>query len=238
MAKNRQNNYQNRTTANTTQTAVPEQPTEVAQVPVETEAEILARKLGITKVYDKTTGELKLPSTPALRRLAELRKKPVIGETTKVDIKQMVTDKYGEKVAGHPQMEYVISVLSEYVERMSPNNSVDEKEGGIQQVKLANLYDAVLNLPPEIAQSCLTVIVSVIKDNLTLAFSPHHALRFANTMQTTQEQALRFQLLTTLFMALADGTSKKDLPKVVNIRRLLEYVNTRDGKANISEFIN
>ena len=57
-------------------------------------------------------------------------------------------------------------------------------------------------------------------------------------MPVDKTRAIRFQLLTTLFMSMASGTTKKNLSKTINIQQLLEYVTERTAKANISEFIN
>lgn len=198
----------------------------------------LAKELNLSVRTNSTTGELILPSTPAMRAAAARKNaKPIIQDST-MDIEDYVLNKYGEEAVNNPNIQLVISTLADYVKRMSPNASIDEKQGGITQGNLANLYDVVLSLKPEVAQVSLEIIVAVVKQNLRGSFTPRAALRFANTMPVDKERAIRFQLLTTLFMSMASGTTKKDLAKTLNIKQLLEYVTERSAKANISEFIN
>ena len=198
----------------------------------------LAKELNLTVRTDPGTGKAILPSTPAMRAAAARKKvKPVV-EDSSMDIEAFVKDRYGENAVSDVNIKLVMSTLATYVKHMSPSASIDEKQGGIQQEKLANLYDVVLSLKPEIAQVALEIIVSVVKQNINGAFTPRSALRFANTMPLDKDRAIRFQLLTTLFITMGSGTAKKDLAKKVNVRQLLEYVTERNAKANISEFIN
>ena len=198
----------------------------------------LAKELNMTVRKDANTGKAILPSTPAMRAAAAAAARTVVMPVPGIDIEKHVIDTYGEDVAQEPNIKLIISTLSTYVKRMSPSASIDEKSGGEVQASLASMYDVVLSLKPEYAQVGLEIIVAVIKRHVSGAFSETAALRFANTMPVNSERALRFQLLTTLFMALANGTNKKDLGKVINIRQLVEYISSRDAKANISEFIN
>lgn len=202
------------------------------------ETEELAKNLNLTGRRDLHTGKPILPSTPAMRAAAAARARKKVFDDNVMNIESYVIDNYGEHVVDNVNIKLVIATLSEYVKRMGPNTSVDETLGGDMQAKLANLYDIVLGLKPDIAQTSLEIIVAVIKNNLQGAFELTRALRFANTMPLNGELSLRFQLLTTLFINIAKGTSKKDLAKTINIRQLLEYIPDRNAKANISEFIN
>lgn len=198
----------------------------------------LARELNITLRRDPHTNKPITPSTPAMRAALErlARNKPTIADTS--NIEEMVVEQYGEKVAENPNIKRVVAVLTEYVKRMSPNSSITETRGGELQATLAELYDLALSLKPELSQIALEIIVSVVKQNANGAFQEKLAFRFANTTPLNKELSLRFQLLTTLFITLANGTKKKDLAKVISIRQLHEYITDRTAKANLSEFIN
>lgn len=198
----------------------------------------MARELDISLRRDPVTRKPIIPSTPAMR--AALARKALNNKTPiqMSNIETLVIDTYGETVAADPNIKMIISVMTEYLKRMGPNSTIDEKRGGELQASLANLYDVVLSLPPELAEIGLETIVTIIKQNIRGAFKQTLALRFANTMPLNKELSLRFQLLTTLFISLASGIKKKDLAKTINIRQLHEYVSDRTAKANLSEFIN
>lgn len=198
----------------------------------------MARELDISLRRDPVTRKPIIPSTPAMR--AALARKALNNKTPiqTSNIETLVIDTYGETVAADPNIKMIISVMTEYLKRMGPNSTIDEKRGGELQASLANLYDVVLSLPPELAEIGLEIIVTIIKQNIRGAFKQTLALRFANTMPLNKELSLRFQLLTTLFISLASGIKKKDLAKTINIRQLHEYVSDRTAKANLSEFIN
>lgn len=198
----------------------------------------MARELDISLRRDPVTRKPIIPSTPAMR--AALARKALNNKTPiqTSNIETLVIDTYGETVAADPNIKMIISVMTEYLKRMGPNSTIDEKRGGELQASLANLYDVVLSLPPELAEIGLETIVTIIKQNIRGAFKQTLALRFANTMPLNKELSLRFQLLTTLFISLASGIKKKDLAKTINIRQLHEYVSDRTAKANLSEFIN
>ena len=198
----------------------------------------MARELNISLRRDPVTRKPIIPSTPAMR--AALARKALNNKTPiqMSNIETLVIDTYGETVAADPNIKMIISVMTEYLKRMGPNSTIDEKRGGELQASLANLYDVVLSLPPELAEIGLETIVTIIKQNIRGAFKQTLALRFANTMPLNKELSLRFQLLTTLFISLASGIKKKDLAKTINIRQLHEYVSDRTAKANLSEFIN
>lgn len=198
----------------------------------------MARELNISLRRDPVTRKPVIPSTPAMR--AALARKALNNKTPiqMSNIETLVIDTYGETVAADPNIKMIISVMTEYLKRMGPNSTIDEKRGGELQASLANLYDVVLSLPPELAEIGLETIVTIIKQNIRGAFKQTLALRFANTMPLNKELSLRFQLLTTLFISLASGIKKKDLAKTINIRQLHEYVSDRTAKANLSEFIN
>ena len=198
----------------------------------------MARELDISLRRDPVTRKPIIPSTPAMR--AALARKALNNKTPiqTSNIEALVIDTYGETVAADPNIKMIISVMTEYLKRMGPNSTIDEKRGGELQASLANLYDVVLSLPPELAEIGLETIVTIIKQNIRGAFKQTLALRFANTMPLNKELSLRFQLLTTLFISLASGIKKKDLAKTINIRQLHEYVSDRTAKANLSEFIN
>lgn len=198
----------------------------------------MARELNISLRRDPVTRKPIIPSTPAMR--AALARKALNNKTPiqMSNIEALVIDTYGETVAADPNVKMIISVMTEYLKRMGPNSTIDEKRGGELQASLANLYDVVLSLPPELAEIGLETIVTIIKQNIRGAFKQTLALRFANTMPLNKELSLRFQLLTTLFISLASGIKKKDLAKTINIRQLHEYVSDRTAKANLSEFIN
>lgn len=200
----------------------------------------LAKELGVTAVTDVRTGQKSLPSTPAMRayaaRQAELEKAQQANAVTSVA--DMVKENYNAVVASNPTVVYVTTTLDEYIKRMSPKNSIDEVTGGQQQTKMARLYDTILLQQPELAQICLKIVVSAIKNNLNDAFAPLYAHRFANTVMLNQEEALRFQMLTTTFIALAEGTPKSDLNSKISVRKLLDYIPDRNAKSNMSEFLN
>lgn len=198
----------------------------------------LAKELNLSVRTDKNTGMPILPSTPAMRAAAARRAVSVVMPTVAMDIEQHIFDTYGKDSVKDVNIKLLIDVLSDYVKLMSPSASITETQGGNQQAKLANLYDVVLSLKPELSQISLEIIVNVIKQNIRGAFAERNALRFANTMPIDKERAMRFQLLTTLFISMAGGTAKKDLAKTINLKQLLEYVTERNAKANISEFIN
>lgn len=198
----------------------------------------LAKELNLTIRKDPHSGKPMLPSTPAMRAAAALAARKTTVAHTGINIDGYVIEHFGEQAASNPNVKLIVSTLSDYVKRMSPNASIDEKTGGELQAKLANMYDIVLSLKPELAQVCLEIIVAVVKQHLRGAFQQTSALRFANTMPLNTERSLRFQLLTTLFMSMASGTTKANLAKTINIRQLLEYITERNAKANISEFIN
>lgn len=198
----------------------------------------LAKELNLTVRINPQTGEPILPSTPALRAAAARKAMLVVQPTDAVDLEAHIKDKFGEKVSNDPNIKLVVNNLSEYVKIMGPKATISEEAGGEAQAKLANTYDIVLALEPDVAQIALSVIVTIIKQHLNGAFKETMALRYANTMPLNNELAVRFQLLTTLFITLAAGTSKKDLAKTINIRHLLEYISDRKAKANLSEFIN
>lgn len=210
-------------------------------VPQETEQDEqirLAKELNLTIRTDPQSGKAILPSTPAMRAAAARQAyKPVV-ENTGINLDDYVLENYGDMASENPNIKLVTATLTDYIKRMNPASSIDETTGGEQQAKLANMYDVVLSLKPEIAQMALEIVVAVVKQNQRGAFNQTAALRFANTMPLNSERALRFQLLTTLFISLAGGTTKKDLAKTLNIRQLLEYITDRNAKANISEFIN
>lgn len=208
---------------------------------IETEAEErlrLAKELNLTVRTDQHTGKPILPSTPAMRAAAALAARKTTVPVVGMDIENFVVQTYGDAVAQNPNIKLIISTLADYIKRMSPGASIDEKTGGEIQAAAANMYDVVLSLKPEFAQVGLEIIVAVVKQNLRGAFSETAAMRFANTMPLNTERSIRFQLLTTLFMSLAAGTKKRDLAKVINVRQLVEYISDRNAKANISEFIN
>lgn len=198
----------------------------------------LAKELNLTVRTDPNTGKPVLPSTPAMRAAAAAAARKPLAVNTHMDIDEYVLKTFGEQAAENPNIKLVVSKLTNYVKKMSPTASIDEITGGEQQAELANMYDVVLSLKPELSQVGLEIIVAVVKQNIRGAFGQTTALRFANTMPVNNERAIRFQLLTTLFMSMATGTTKKDLAKTINIRQLLEYITDRNAKANISEFIN
>lgn len=209
--------------------------------PIETEHEErlrLAKELNLTVRNDINTGKPILPSTPAMRAAAALNARKTTVTLPGMNIEAFVIETYGNELAQNPNIKLIISTLTDYVKRMSPSASIDEKTGGEVQAQAANMYDVVLSLKPEYAQVGLEIIVAVVKQNLRGAFSETSAMRFANTMPLNTERSIRFQLLTTLFMSLAAGTKKQDLAKVINVRQLVEYISDRNAKANISEFIN
>ena len=177
----------------------------------------MARELNISLRRDPVTRNPIIPSTPAMR--AALARKALNNKTPiqTSNIEALVIDTYGETVAADPNIKMIISVMTEYLKRMGPNSTIDEKRGGELQASLANLYDVVLSLPPELAEIGLETIVTIIKQNIRGAFKQTLALRFANTMPLNKELSLRFQLLTTLFISLASGIKKKDLAKTINI---------------------
>ena len=174
------------------------------------------------------------PSTPFTR---QVRQAVVMGERTRVDLLETVKETYGDKAAENPQIKYLVATLGQYVEKMSKNSVIDEQQGGAMQARLADIYDTVLNLTPELSHIGINLIVSVIKDNLNDCFSDTMALRFANAMKINQQQALRFQMLTTLFVALARGTKKQDLGRRISIRKLVEYIPDRNAKENLMEYV-
>ena len=175
-----------------------------------------------------------VPSTPFTR---QVRQAVVMGERTRVDLLETVKGTYGDKVAENPQIKYLTATLGQYVEKMSKSSVIDEQQGGAMQARLADIYDTVLNLTPELSHIGINIIVSVIKDNLNDCFSDTMALRFANAMKINQQQALRFQMLTTLFVALARGTKKQDLGRRISIRKLVEYIPDRNAKENLMEYV-
>lgn len=174
------------------------------------------------------------PSTPFTR---QVRQAVVMGERTRVDLLETVKTTYGNKAAENPQIKYLVATLGQYVEKMSKSSVIDEQQGGAMQARLADIYDTVLNLTPELSHIGINIIVSVIKDNLNDCFSDTMALRFANAMKINQQQALRFQMLTTLFVALARGTKKQDLGRRISIRKLVEYIPDRNAKENLMEYV-
>lgn len=174
------------------------------------------------------------PSTPFTR---QVRQAVVMGERTRVDLLASVKETYGAKVAENPQIKYLTATLGQYVEKMSKSSVIDEQQGGAMQARLADIYDTVLNLTPELSHIGINIIVSVVKDNINDCFSDTMALRFANAMKINQQQALRFQMLTTLFVALARGTKKQDLGRRISIRKLVEYIPDRNAKENLMEYV-
>lgn len=209
--------------------------------PIETESQErlrLAKELNLTVRNDINTGKPILPSTPAMRAAAALNARKTTVNVPGMNIETYVIETYGNDLAQNPNIKLIISTMTDYIKRMSPSASIDEKTGGEVQAQAATMYDVVLSLKPEYAQVGLEIIVAVVKQNLRGAFSETAAMRFANTMPLNTERAIRFQLLTTLFMSLAAGTKKQDLAKVINVRQLVEYISDRNAKANISEFIN
>lgn len=223
------------TNVKTNQTVKPNTPKTTTE---EDEQLKLAKELNLTIRTDISTGKPILPSTPAMRAAAAAAARKPVYNRVEVNIEDFVKENYGAIAAENPNIKLVVTTLVDYIKRMSGNASIDETAGGEQQSKLANMYDVVLSLQPEVSQTALEIIVAVVKQNQHDAFKQTTALRFANTMALNTERSLRFQLLTTLFMSLAAGTSKKDLAKTLNIRQLLEYITERNAKANISEFIN
>lgn len=174
---------------------------------------------------------------PLVKILAE-REKQRTETPTKLDISEYVKTTFGEDVLNDPQIQYVVATLSDYITHMSPEVSIDEVVGGKYQAKLANMYDVVLGLEPELSQVGLQIITNIVRNNIGGAFADTHSLRFANTMQLNIQQANRFQLLTVLFTTLGSGTAKKDLAKKISIRKLLDYIPDRDAKTNLTEFVN
>lgn len=221
------------------QTETKEEPVaDVAEAPVKSEEEILAEKLGINGVTDVRTGKKSFPSTPVMRAYAERLKELESEKVTEpLSLKAKVKEEYGEVVAGNTFVNYVVTTLEDYVVNMSPKRVVNEKLGGEYQTKLARMYDRVLAEEPELSQICLNIIVTAIKAELNETFSAYNALRFANTVALNTEDALRFQTLTGLFIALAEGTPKSQLDTVVSVKKLLDYTPERNAKTNISEFI-
>lgn len=198
----------------------------------------LAKELNLTVRTNPSTGKPILPSTPAMRAAAARLAVKTVQPTQQLNIEKLVSDEFGEKVLEDVNIKLIISGLSEYVKKMSPSNVIDEDAGGAAQAKLANLYDVALSLEPAVAEMALKIIVTVIKLNLSGTFKPTMSLRFANTMPLNSEHALRFQLLTTLFCALASGVTKKDLGRTLNVRQLIDHLSDRNAKSNLSEFIN
>lgn len=201
--------------------------------------EQIADMLGLPKVYD-TFGNRVIPSTPALKMMLERQEKTYLEkafDNSKADIEKLVVSLASESALENTIVQHVVSLFSEYLEQMSPKFTIDETSGGKLQTRLATLYDHVLNADSSVSQVCLNVIVEIIRKNLGGAFSENYALRFANTMSTNKDQQLRFHAITTVLLAIANGTSKRNLAKTIDVRKLLDYIPDRQAKANMSEFI-
>lgn len=202
----------------------------------------LIDELGVKPVgVDIMTGQPILPNTPMLRRMKELQDSQNNGvAVTNKTLTDVVKEKYGEQTAKHPTVTYAVSILSEYVERMSPNNLVTEEEGAAYQLKLARLYDAVLNAEPELSMICLEIIVATVTEHISGVFSERYAQRFINVVRLNPEQSYRFQMLTTLFMELGRRAKQKSpapIGESVNIPRLMDFIPDRNAKANLAEFL-
>lgn len=195
--------------------------------------ELGLRPMGVNVMKNK---EIQ-PSTPLLRRMKEQQERSKLNTEGKQDIEEMIIQKFGAEVLQDPQVKYVLDTVCNYAEVMSPNRAVNEQLGGEQQEKLARLYDAVLNYNPDLSNLCLKIIVEVAKANRDLAFNERYALRFINVVRLNQTYSLRFQMLQTLFVNLAAETSAKDIHKVVNVRKLLDYITDSNAKANLSDFL-
>lgn len=208
----------------------------------ENEHQQLVNELGVKPAgRDITTGQEILPNTPMLRRMKELAKSQQnsVSKTNKT-LTEVVKEKYGEQLAQHPTVINVVSILSEYVERMSPENTVTEEAGASYQLKLARLYDSVLNAEPELAMVCLEIIVATVTEHITEAFSERFALRFINVARLNPEQAYRFHMLTTLFIELGRRANQKNptpIGESVNIQKLMDFIPDRNAKANLAEFL-
>lgn len=214
----------------------------VTEVVTITEHQQLVNELGVKSAgRDITTGQEILPNTPMLRRMKELAKSQQnsVSKTNKT-LTEVVKEKYGEQLAKHPTVINVVSILSEYVERMSPENTVTEEAGASYQLKLARLYDSVLNAEPELAMVCLEIIVATVTEHITEAFSERFALRFINVARLNPEQAYRFHMLTTLFIELGRRANQKNptpIGESVNIQKLMDFIPDRNAKANLAEFL-
>lgn len=215
--------------------SAPKAPTETLESDVNVD---LARELNITVRRDATTGKAITPSTPAMRAALARRESNRTLTPANTDIESMLLQKYGKAVLANSNIQLIVTTMTTYIKRMGPNSTVTDVRGGELQASLASLYDVVLSLDPELSQTALEIIVTIIKQNLRGAFREDFAFRFSNTTPLNKELSLRFQLLTTLFLKLAGGTKKKDLAKVINVRHLQEYITDRTAKANLSEFIN
>lgn len=206
------------------------------------ERQSLINELGVKPTgVDIVTGQPILPNTPMLRRMKELAEAQVTSVVkTNKTLTDVVKEKYNPQVANHPTVVYVVSVLSEYVERMSPSNTLTEEEGANYQLKLARLYDAALSAEPELAMVCLEIIVATVTEHLSAAFSERYALRFINIARLNPEQAYRFHMLTTLFMELGRRAGQKNpapIGESVNIQKLMDFIPDRNAKANLAEFL-
>lgn len=198
----------------------------------------LARELNLTVRRDATTGKPITPSTPAMRAALLRRTQNSTLVPANADLESMLAQTYSKQVLSDVNIQLIITTMAAYLKRMGPNSTITDTRGGELQASLANLYDVILSLDPELAQVGLEIIVTIIKQNIRGAFKETFAFRFANTMPLNKELSLRFQLLTTLFIKLASGIKKKDLAKHINVRQLQEYITDRTAKANLSEFIN
>lgn len=201
----------------------------------------LIEELGVTPAgVNVMSGKPILPNTPMLRRMKELKdSKQTSVDKAKYNLSDVVREKYGDKAAEDTVIKYLVSTLSEYVERMHPKNYIDETGGAQQQLKLARVYDTVLNATPEVSMVGLEIIVSVFLEHNDL-FNEIYASRFINVARLNSEQAYRFQLLTTLFIELAIRANQKSpapIGESVNIQKLMDFIPDRNGKANLAEFL-
>ena len=219
----------------------PESITEEKSQPVDERQSLIAELDVKPAGVDTMTGQPILPNTPMLRRMKELQESKE-NSVTKLNktLTEVVKEKYSEQTAKHPTVVYLVSVLSEYVERMSPTNVVEETAGANYQLKLARAYDAALSAEPELAMVCLEIIVATVTEHLNGAFSERYALRFINVAKLNSEQAYRFHMLTTLFIELGRRAHQKSpapIGESVNIQKLMDFIPDRNAKANLAEFL-